>query len=253
MEFCILASSSKGNSLLIRDGASIILVDMGLSFRQFKSNLINIGIRTEQISALLISHEHHDHIQGVPFLLRETRMPWYITQDSYDQLSPIYENLCHPNWLNIDNSLMIGSIQIKAFDLPHDAAKTLGFVFQNEAGRKLGIATDLGFVTDQIETHLEGCHVLIIEANHDEKMLIEGNYTWQLKQRILGAQGHLSNRAARELLTKLNRYPLHSVVLAHLSENNNLPEKAFSTISPVLNGIKVVIAPPNMPTDWITV
>ena len=231
---CVLASGSKGNAIYVSDGRTAILVDAGLSGREIERRLQSRGLRAEDLSALVLSHEHADHVQGVGVLSRRFRLPVYITRRT---AAAAYRlgNVSKTVYFECGESFQIADLNIHPFALSHDAEDPAGFCIHSN-GLKLGIVTDLGVVTSMVREHLKGCHALVLEANHDDDMLLNGPYPWPLKQRIRSRMGHLSNNDSSSLLSDILHDRLKHVILAHLSETNNTPEKALRSFAPSLTG-----------------
>ena len=229
---CLLASGSKGNAIYISDGRTSVLLDAGLSGIEIERRLRARGLTPRDLNAIIVSHEHADHIQGVGVLSRRYRLPVCInrkTAKTAPQLGKIHDVV----YFSCGNRFHINGLEIRPFPISHDAEDPAGFTISNN-GSKLGVATDLGTVTGVVKEHLQGCHALILEANHDPEMLIAGPYPWPLKQRIQSRLGHLSNHAAETLLREIVHPELKHVVLAHLSETNNTPQKAHDALAPAL-------------------
>jgi phosphoribosyl 1,2-cyclic phosphodiesterase len=234
----VLASGSRGNATYISDGRTAILVDAGLSGIEIQRRMARKGLDPGSLDAILVSHEHADHIHGVGVLSRRFGLKVYINDgtrqasvNALGKLAGVFPFSCgHP--------FAIGDLAIHPFSISHDAEDPAGFTISG-SGAKVGVATDLGIATGVVKTHLKACDILILEANHDARMLIDGPYPWPLKQRIRGRGGHLSNDDAASLLETLQHDRLAHVVLAHLSEENNTPQKARQTIRAVLNGARV--------------
>lgn len=254
MRFCLLASGSKGNAAIIESGSSRLLVDAGLSARELCRRMQTVGFDPASLTGLLVSHEHVDHVRGLAPLARRYNLPVYLHSDLADILA---DRLCPAQVCEFETGRRwrVGEIDVEAFPVTHDASCPVGFTFQTESG-KLGVATDLGIATRLVEQHLLGCRALVIESNHDESMLRDGPYPWPLKQRVKSSHGHLSNDAAGRLIDRLLWDGLESLVLAHLSETNNLPDLAGRAITRVLEAQNlcapaVVIARQEAPTDWV--
>ena len=231
---CVLASGSKGNAVYVSDGRSAILIDAGLSGREIERRLQSKGLRPEELCALVLSHEHADHVQGVGVLSRRYRLPVYITPKTAEaayRLGTLTETV----HFECGITFRIAGLEIHPFSLSHDAEDPAGFTIRSN-GLKLGMVTDLGMVTSMVREHLKGCHALILEANHDDAMLLNGPYPWPLKQRIRSRTGHLSNTDSSTLLSDVLHDRLQHVILAHLSEINNTPEEALRSIAPALTG-----------------
>ena len=231
---CVLASGSKGNAIYVSDGRTAILVDAGLSGREIERRLRSRGLSAEDLNALVLTHEHADHVQGVGVLSRRFRLPVYITRRT---AAAAYRlgNVSKTVYFECGETFQIADLNIHPFALSHDAEDPAGFCIQSN-GLKLGIVTDLGVVTSMVREHLKGCHALVLEANHDHDMLLNGPYPWPLKQRIQSRMGHLSNSDSSSLLSDILHDRLKHVILAHLSETNNTPEKALRSFAPSLTG-----------------
>ncbi len=253
MKFCILASGSEGNCALVEDSqGNGILVDAGISMRRIGNHLAEIGRGFERILAILISHEHSDHLRGAAVLARRMDLPIYASEGT---ITLVKRHLPHyTRFFSLNGHvLQFGELRIEAFPVTHDASETMGFAI-TEGDRKLSIATDLGHVDLVTMEYLKDCDALIIEANHDLNMLIEGPYPWDLKQRIKSHHGHLSNAQAAEALTKVAGPRLKQVVLAHLSQENNRPDLALKEVKTQLSKagishVPVAVALQHRPTD----
>ncbi len=237
---CVLGSGSRGNALFVSDGRTSLLIDAGLSARETIRRLETRGLDFAGVDALLITHEHRDHLQGAERLVRRRRMPVYLTAGTW-KAAPGLHDLPEAMLVACGVPLRIGTLTVEAFSVSHDACEPVGFTITAAAGR-IGIATDLGSVTDSVREHLRGCRLLVLEANHDPGMLQEGPYPAFLKQRIAGARGHLANGETGRLLAALLHPGLEQVILAHLSETNNTPERALAGVAPFLEGLPVGLA-----------
>jgi phosphoribosyl 1,2-cyclic phosphodiesterase len=227
---CMLASGSKGNAIYVSDGATSILIDAGLSGIEIERRLLSKGLSPGDLDAILVSHEHADHIQGVGVLSRRFRLPVYINRKTQQAAATQLGNVYELKPFACGATFQIENLAIHPFSISHDAKDPAGFTVSYN-GKKIGIATDLGMATSMVKTHLQSCALLILEANHDADMLTKGPYPWPLKQRINSRVGHLSNQAAKHLLNEVQHDRLIHVVLAHLSEINNTPQKALSEVS----------------------
>lgn len=233
MKICLLASGSKGNALLVCSGCNRLLVDAGLSARELGRRLSLAGVAPDSLDAVLITHEHIDHVRGLALLSRRWNLPVYLHHAAAAVL-PAQQRPDHLVEFESGEEFAVGDFGVRAFPVTHDAAAPVGFTVTGSFGR-LGIATDLGIATRLVSEELRGCRCLILEANHDEAMLRDGPYPWPLKQRIKGSHGHLSNRACAELLGQLCWEGLEAVFLAHLSETNNDPRLATAAATAVLS------------------
>ncbi|MFQ5645617.1 MAG: MBL fold metallo-hydrolase [bacterium] len=237
----MLASGSGGNSILVQSGRTSLLIDAGLSGSEIIRRLESCGCLPERVKAILVTHEHSDHIKGVGILARKYRIPVYLTEATYQASVDIIKEIPRRLRFFPNRPFPIGDIVAEAFPLSHDAVDPVGFIL-NCRGHKLGIATDLGFATELVKQKLKGCQTLVIESNHDPEMLKTGPYPWYVKQRVRGRQGHLSNHDALELLKELVHDGLQDLVLAHISETNNhyqLVEKNISALLETLQEIPV--------------
>jgi phosphoribosyl 1,2-cyclic phosphodiesterase len=218
----ILGSGSKGNSAWIATETTRLLVDAGFSRRETFVRLAALGERAERCSAIVISHEHADHVNGLIKLAQALACPVYMTaatRDATEGGSKI--DSCER--FSAGEGFRIGDIEVSPFSVPHDAADPVGFTFQAQ-GIKIGVVTDLGYIPELVKQRVRGCHCLIFESNHDLEMLKLGPYPWHVKQRVMSRQGHLSNLSTAEFLTQELDGSVQVLVLAHLSETNNHPE-----------------------------
>ncbi|MBU0698002.1 MAG: MBL fold metallo-hydrolase [Proteobacteria bacterium] len=243
LSVCILASGSKGNAIYLSDGSISILIDAGLSGIEIERRLESKGLYPQDLDAILVSHEHADHIQGVGVLSRRYNLPVYMTPKTKKAAASQLGNIHDFKKFECGATFKIENLTIHPFSVSHDANDTAGFTISLD-GTKIGIATDLGIATTVVKEHLKGCALLILEANHDETMLINGPYPWPLKQRIQSRTGHLSNKASKNLLGAIQHDRLEYVVLAHLSETNNTPQKALNEVGRALtqNRTKLAVA-----------
>jgi len=233
MKICLLASGSKGNALLIESGRTRLLIDAGLSARQIRRRLELIGIDAASLTALLITHEHTDHVRGLGPLVRQLDLPVYLQSDLAGRLPDVGKTTAVREFADGED-FTVNDLTIRPFAVTHDSLAPVGFTFNGERG-KVGLATDLGVVTRLVTDCLRDCRALIVETNHDEAMLRDGPYPWQLKQRVRSSHGHLSNLAGSVLLQDLLWTGLETVFLGHLSETNNRPELAVQAARKVLN------------------
>ena len=236
LAICMLASGSKGNAIFISNGSTSILVDAGLSGIEIERRLRSTGLNPEALDAILVSHEHTDHIQSVGVLSRRFDLPVYINTKTIKTASSQLKNIKDIRNFECGSAFMLKTLALRPFSISHDAENPAGFTIeQNDS--KIGIATDLGVVTAMVKEHLKGCSLLVLEANHDQTMLANGPYPWPLKQRIKSRTGHLSNEDSKNLLYEIKHNKLEHVILAHLSEINNTPQKALSVVGRALTNI----------------
>jgi phosphoribosyl 1,2-cyclic phosphodiesterase len=226
---CMLSSGSKGNSIYISDGATSVLIDAGLSGIEIERRMKSKGLSPENLDAIIVSHEHADHIHGVGVLSRRFAVPVYISRKTYKAALPFLGKIEEIRTFECGFGFNIENVSFHPFSVSHDAEDTSGFTV-SENGTKIGIATDLGIATAMVKEHLKKCTVLVLEANHDPDMLANGPYPWPLKQRIRSRTGHLSNEESRVLLKEIQHDSLEHVILSHISETNNTPEKAMRVV-----------------------
>lgn len=230
MEVCVLASGSKGNCIYVSGGGTALLVDAGLSSREIVSRLGAAGIAAESISAVLFTHDHVDHYRGIDVFSRKYPVRLYANEGTAAGIELGCPKLaCEWDIFETSSSFEIGGLRIEAFTVPHDAADPVGFVFDDGESR-LCLATDLGQATPLICSKLSQCHAAILESNHDYDMLMRSERPWPLKTRIAGRSGHLSNDDAAALLCTSMSERLHTLLLAHLSEECNTPALALNTM-----------------------
>jgi len=218
----VLASSSSGNATFIRTERTRLLVDAGLSKRDVLARLAAIGEPAESLDAILISHEHSDHVSGLVALARHLDIPVYITRLTAPSI-PWGEYTPKLDCFQAGASFTIGDLDVDSFTVPHDAIDPVGFCFRAD-GIKVGVVTDLGYVPESIKFHLRGADLLILESNHDLEMLKVGPYPWSVKQRVMGRKGHLSNEVVSDFIRQDLDSSISTLVLGHLSEHNNHPE-----------------------------
>jgi len=228
----MLASGSRGNCAVVASSQTKILVDAGISCRETFKRLKLLGEDPHSLSAILITHEHSDHIYGLATLAKKLRIPVFMTGATHQAWARATRNekgerphLEKFERFESGHGFEVGDIAVRPFTIPHDAADPVGFTFRAE-GIKVGIATDLGYVPPSVRDHLRGCDVLVMESNHDLEMLRVGPYPWSVKQRVMSRVGHLSNLALADFFTSDYDNSATFVVLAHLSEQNNHPEIA---------------------------
>lgn len=227
MRICLLASGSKGNSIFVEAGSARVLIDAGLSAREILRRLAEIGCDGSELDAILVSHEHSDHVRGVGSLARKLKIP-ILSSDATRRAGSSSIGKAEVIEFESGSSFQFKDLEIDPFPTTHDADDPVGFILECGAGR-IGIATDLGIATRLVCEKLKGCRALILESNHDEEMLTNGPYPWPLKQRIRSRHGHLSNTESAALLDEVIHPGLEAVFLAHLSEVNNDPAIALHT------------------------
>jgi phosphoribosyl 1,2-cyclic phosphodiesterase len=228
----VLASGSRGNSTIIAGGKTKILLDAGISCRETFKRMKAIGEDPHSLSAILITHEHCDHVYGLRVLAKKLNVPVFMTALTHHAWEKTlrdedgeYPELERLEAFSSGRSFQVGDIAVTPFTIPHDAADPVGFTFRAE-GIKVGVATDIGYLPVSVIDHLRGCDALVLESNHDLEMLRGGPYPWSVKQRVMSRVGHLSNEALAEFFASDYDGGAAYVVLAHLSEQNNHPEIA---------------------------
>jgi len=231
----VLGSGSSGNSTLVWAGGTRALVDAGFSARQLEVRLESLGVAAEEIAGIVVTHDHGDHTRGMGVFSRRHGTPLYMTERTRDACASLLRGTEDVRLYRPGRPFDLGDVRVEPFLTVHDAADPVGVaVVERATGLRLGVATDLGRPTAQIRHALEGCDVLILEANHDELMLATGPYPWSVKQRIASSHGHLSNQAAARFAVELLHPRLAGVVLAHLSSECNRAELALEVVGHAL-------------------
>lgn len=242
MEFVALASGSKGNCTYIGTGNTKILIDVGLSGKSVIHNLEICNVDPSEISAIFITHEHSDHIKGAGIFSRKFDVPIYATEKTWEEMSPKIGKIAQSNKQVVykNESCLINELSITPFSIPHDAVDAVGYCIMC-GDEKITVLTDLGHIPNKIIPYLLNCDIILLEANHDEYMLENGSYPYDLKKRILSKVGHLSNVVAGEFLSKIVTKRLRYIFLGHLSDDNNTPKKAYDTVERILleNGVAI--------------
>lgn len=231
MRFASLGSGSKGNATLIEADQTCLMLDCGFTVKETEVRLERLGKTGYDLDAILVTHEHSDHLKGVGALARKYKKPVYLTAGTYHQGR--LGNLPEIEWVNCHQSFEIKDIGVQPVAVPHDAREPCQYVFTNQE-RKLGVLTDLGSLTPHVEAHYSGLDALVLEFNHDLQMLEDGPYPYQLKQRILGDYGHLSNAQAAQFLMRIKCDKLQHLVLSHVSQQNNSKELVCSAVTELL-------------------
>ena len=231
MDVCTLASGSSGNSLLICCGSTYVLLDAGISARRITSALKALGADPTRLSAVLVTHEHTDHVSGLATLTKQLGVPVYATAPTLDRLERKVPALARlGRALEAGTGFQLGELWVESFSTPHDAAGSVGYAVTG-GGARMALATDLGHLTPQVWDAAQGADLLVCETNHDEDWVRSGPYPYALKQRILGDFGHLSNEAGAELAGRAALAGTRTILLAHLSSENNTPARAREVVS----------------------
>lgn len=234
-----LASGSSGNCLLVSGAGAHILIDAGVSCRRITTALKSLSVDPGQLSAVLVTHEHSDHISGLATLVKHLPVQIIASVGTAHQLvhrSGLPAQRVTP--IPAGSQWTVGPLLCRSFSTPHDAADSVGYTVELD-GCRLALATDLGYVTDTVRRAVLGSQVVVVEANHDEDWLRSGPYPYSLKQRILGDRGHLCNEAGAELAAQAVQAGAHTVILAHLSRENNTPARAYDVACRRLSGLGI--------------
>jgi len=242
IRLCSLSSGSSGNCIYVGSESAGVLVDCGVSGKEILENLKNIGVCTSSIKAILVTHEHSDHTKGVGIISRKLNIPIYANSGTWEGMSGGIGNIKSENIKYFDTGVdfNISELEVKPYSIPHDAADPVGYSFRL-GGRKVCIATDLGYFSDEVRSNIQQSDMVLLEANHDINMVKVSHYPYFLKRRILSDVGHLSNEAAGQAVLELLNTGVKKVLLGHLSKENNFPELAYQTVKNILEENKVEI------------
>ena len=256
MRFSVLGSGSRGNCVYIESGTTSILIDGGFSGREIAARLNALGLDADSLDAVFVTHEHHDHICGVGVMSRRCGIPVFANPGTFSGGEKRLKKLYKRCEFNTGETIEYKDLSIRSFAVSHDTKDPVGFVVSNES-KRIGYCTDTGIASRLIGNRLAGCDALVLEFNHDPEMLKTGPYPPSLKQRVRSSHGHLSNDDAAELLDGILHRGLQHVVLAHLSETNNLPEIAYRKAADVLrdrlNLETIKISDQDQPTELLIV
>lgn len=246
MRIVTFASGSTGNCCLVSDGGVNVLIDAGISARRIVQGLGVLGLAPQDVCGVLITHEHSDHISGLPVLVKRTGMRIFAPSELGEVLKRVKPELSESiDYIPPDGGLCVGDVKITAFPTPHDASVSFGY--RIEGSEVFAFATDTGHISDELLEGLQGADTVVIEANHDKVMLKNGPYPPFLKQRVLSKHGHLSNDDCAKLACLLADSGTRQIILGHLSQQNNTPEAAETAVSEALSGrnVKIYTAPAN--------
>ena len=251
MQFASLGSGSRGNCTLIETDGTTILVDCGFSMRETERRLQRLTREIEHVSAILVTHEHGDHVRGVASLAKKYNIPVWSSRGTAKAAK--LESLTQWNCIDIHQQFEIDAIQIQPVPVPHDAKEPCQFVF-SDGDWRLGVLTDTGSITPYIEEQYSACDAFILEANHDEEMLAKGSYPNSLKQRVGGNYGHLNNSQSKDLLNAIDISKLQYLVASHISDKNNTVALARDKMSEALDADAswIDIADQDDGLDWRT-
>lgn len=252
MRFSSLGSGSRGNATLVESGATCVMVDCGFSALETGKRLARLNKLPSDIAAILVTHEHADHIGGVARFSNKHDIPVWATAGTLSTQQGV--SIKNAQCFNSHQPFGIGDLEVQPFPVPHDAREPCQFVFGNSAVR-LGILTDIGSITGHVVETLNGVDAMLLEFNHDIAMLADGPYPPRLKERVGGEYGHLSNQQAADLLKKIDTSRLRYLIAAHLSDKNNRPQLARQAITSVLDSAHtdIAIACQNTGFDWQTI
>lgn len=231
LKFCSLYSGSSGNSLFVSSNNTNILIDAGVSAKKITEALTSINVDVSKIDAILVTHEHIDHVQSLGFLSKKYDIPVFANSNTWDAMPKQKEKVKFENQKFFVNSesFKIGDLKIHPFDIPHDAANPCGFNIFND-NTKISVATDIGHITENIMENLKNSSFILLESNYEPEVLKYCSYPYQLKRRIDGPDGHLSNVSAGKVVANLMNYGVNHVTLGHLSRESNFPELAYKTV-----------------------
>ncbi|WP_434510927.1 MBL fold metallo-hydrolase [Desulfitobacterium sp. AusDCA] len=249
MHFATLVSGSSGNATVVGHKNRNFLIDCGLSLKALQQNLALLNISASEIEGIIITHEHNDHIKGIGPVARKLKIPVYATAGIWEEMTLSLGKIAEEQKVIISDSFSCAGLNVQVFPTSHDSRESYGFKIHGPAGsqeKTLGIATDTGVITEDMNRYLRGCDALIVEANHDEERLWNGRYPWYLKKRISGNRGHLANKQLAEGLLEWIQGNTERIVLAHLSEENNTPQLALSTVLKILKNSTIAKDNPDL-------
>lgn len=265
MHFTTLASGSSGNAILVGEDKRHLLVDCGISGKSLLHNLSQLNIPNTEIEGIVVTHEHVDHIRGVGILARKLKIPIYATTGLWEAMSPSLGKISENQRIEVQSSFTCAGLDVLLYPTSHDSRESYGLKVsrpsrEDKGALAVGIATDSGRITEEMHQHLKGCDAFVVEANYDDEQLWNGSYPWYLKKRISGHYGHLENKQLAEGLSEWIKENTQQVMLAHLSEENNTPEIALSTVKRILRelnsskqcpDVRVQVAPRHTPHELI--
>lgn len=251
MRFASLGSGSEGNGLVVEAAGSRLMIDCGFGVRDAARRLGRLGLEPRDLDAILVTHEHSDHVGGVAAFAAKHAIPVWLTFGTLSVVGERFAGMERVYGFDSHDAFAVGALEVRPFPVPHDAREPVQFVVSDGAVR-LGVVTDLGMSTPAVERALSGLEALVLECNHDAAMLADGPYPAQLKARIAGRFGHLANDASAALLAALDNTRLRHIVAAHLSKQNNTPAHARAALAGALNcaGDWIGIAEQEAGFDW---
>ena len=237
LEVCAIASGSNGNCYYIGNERYAVLIDAGISAKQIRARLAMRGLDEKKIRAIVVSHEHRDHMRGVRVLSKKLNIPVYFSKGTYNN-SYKPDRPAEYKIFSVAENFEIFDFRIKPFLKNHDAAEPCSFTIYSN-GVTIGVMTDIGMVCEKVKEAASNCHAIFLETNYDEEMLWKGSYPWPLKQRVASDYGHLSNNQSTSLIEELSSERLHTLFLSHLSAENNTPQKAIEAFDFFKDKIKI--------------
>lgn len=258
MIFCSLYSGSSGNSIFVSSNKCKVLIDAGLSGKSIEQALKQINEDAKDIDAILVTHEHIDHIKGIGVLSRRYDIPIYSNEATWNNMINSIGKIKEKNIRIINNTTSIKDLDITAFNIPHDAVGPCGYSIYH-GKKKVCVATDLGYFSDDVKNNIKDGDIVLLESNHDVEMLKFGPYPYSLKKRILSNVGHLSNEdCGKAILDIIGKKP-QKIILGHLSKTNNYPELAYQTVLSILrkqnvdinNDVSIALAKRDLPSNYI--
>jgi phosphoribosyl 1,2-cyclic phosphodiesterase len=257
LRLAVLGSGSKGNAVVIEAGGRRLLIDAGFSFRELRRRLAKVGLAIEDVDAVVVTHEHGDHVRGLERLCRKRPVPVFATAGTIAGLGLRPEVASRVRCCRSGVPFEAAGFAVELFAIPHDAREPVGVVVEDPGGGRVGLVADIGCRSRLAWSRLAGVHALLLETNHDVEMLRNGPYPWSLKQRVAGRHGHLSNADAAGGLAELAHDGLAHVVLYHLSQINNLPALAVAAVGEELARLRsraqLTVSGQYEPTPWLTV
>ncbi len=237
VQICALASGSNGNCYYVGNSSEAVLVDIGISNRQLKQRMKDAGLNLQNVKAVLVTHEHTDHIKGLHGVIKKNNIPGYVTRHTYNQARKDFRPEM-VRYFEPGDTITLGTIKVHTFSKQHDAAQPVSFRVEIE-GKNIAVLTDLGTVCPTVLDHIKQCDAAFLECNYEHDMLMNGSYPTFLKQRVASDFGHLSNSQAYELVKSLNGSPLKTVLLSHISADNNRVDLAMETFSPLAHKLRI--------------
>lgn len=256
--FSVLASGSTGNAMYVATDKQRLLIDCGLSGKKMEALLKKVGCEPDTIDGILVTHEHSDHVKGLGVFARRYKLPIYANEKTWRAMEGMIGEIPTEQkfTFGLESSKAFGDLDVETFGVSHDAAEPMFFAFHHE-GRKLALATDLGYVSDRIKGTIKEADVFIFEANHDIQMLMMGRYPWNVKRRILGDLGHISNEDSALALADIISDRTKRIYLAHLSKDNNMKDLARLAVQQTLeergftfgDRLQLHVTDPAVPTE----